>query len=48
MKNEGLIKSSEISCVSRRNSASTAVGQKRKHEEEQTDILFKLFAWNIW
>ena len=44
LKKEGQIKYSGIVCVSRRNSASTAVGKKRKHDEEQVEILNKLFA----
>ena len=42
LKKENQINYSGILCV--RNSASTAVGKKRKHDEEQVEILNKLFA----
>ena len=37
------VRSSVLECVSRRTSASTAVGKKKKHDEEQVEILNKLF-----
>ena len=43
LKKEGAIKYGGIECVSRRNSASPAVGKKRKHDEEQKEILNRLF-----
>lgn len=39
----GKIRSSLLECVSRKTSASTAVGKKKKHDEEQVEILTKLF-----
>jgi 2-oxoglutarate dehydrogenase complex dehydrogenase (E1) component-like enzyme len=35
LKKDGLLKNYNLSCVSRRNAASPAVGKKKKHDEEQ-------------
>lgn len=35
IKKEGKTKSSQLSCVSRKNSASPAVGKKKKHDQQQ-------------
>lgn len=43
MKKEGKIATGHLECVSRKTSASTAVGKKKKHDEEQIEILNKLF-----
>lgn len=39
----GKVRSSLLECVSRKASASTAVGKKKKHDEEQVEILNRLF-----
>lgn len=39
----GKVRSSLLECVSRKTSASTAVGKKKKHDEEQVEILNKLY-----
>jgi len=36
LKKDGKITSSVLECVSRKTSASTAVGKKKKHDDEQT------------
>jgi len=43
LKKEGKLQAFNFSCVSRRNSASPAVGQKKKHDEEQAEILKELY-----
>jgi hypothetical protein len=39
LKKEGVLKFYNLSCVSRRNAAAAAVGKKKKHDEDQIEIL---------
>jgi 2-oxoglutarate dehydrogenase complex dehydrogenase (E1) component-like enzyme len=43
LKKTGVLKNYRLGCVSRKNSASPAVGKKSKHDLEQTEILKELF-----
>jgi 2-oxoglutarate dehydrogenase complex dehydrogenase (E1) component-like enzyme len=36
LKNDGVLKMYNLNCISRKNSASPAVGKKKKHDQEQT------------
>ena len=43
LKKKGQIKTNELTCISRKTSASPAVGKKSKHDEEQVEILKQLY-----
>jgi 2-oxoglutarate dehydrogenase complex dehydrogenase (E1) component-like enzyme len=44
LKKEGRVATGNLECISRKTSASTAVGKKKKHDEEQIDLLNRLFS----
>ena len=44
LKKEGKINNSELKCVSRKTSASPAIGKKTKHNAQQVEILNALYA----
>jgi 2-oxoglutarate dehydrogenase complex dehydrogenase (E1) component-like enzyme len=39
LKKQEVLKTYNLSCVSRRNAAAPAVGKKKKHDEDQVEIL---------
>jgi 2-oxoglutarate dehydrogenase complex dehydrogenase (E1) component-like enzyme len=43
LQKEGTLKFYNLSCISKRNFASPAVGKKNKHDEDQVELLKELF-----
>lgn len=43
LKKEGLVNNNSVDCVSRKTSASPAVGKKSRHDEEQVILLAEAF-----